>query len=170
MFMEHPKGKSLRKASGHHSRWTCLQRQEQEKNRVQVDKAVQKKMSAEDVSQLLQTADEAGLDFGNPIPKKKKLKPEEGSDHERNTNAARSLDRWLRRSNTWPKLYWAKVPMKNPKQKVNDFSQQWLPFLLPHEWLSGYGAGAWAEARSTCQVVALKAKISFVCPHLGSCQ
>ena len=39
-------------------------------------------------------------------------------------------------------------PMKNPKKKVNDFSQQWLPFLLPHEWLSDYlhQPGAWAEA------------------------
>ena len=103
------------------------------KVRGQVDKALQKKMSAEDVSQLLQTADEAGLDFGNPIPLKMKHKPGEGSDHERDKNAARSLDRWMRRSNTWPKLHWAKVPMKNPKQKVNDFSQQWLPFLLPHQ-------------------------------------
>ena len=82
------------------------------------------KLSAEDISQLLQTADEAGLDFENPIPKKKKHKPEEGSEDERDKNAARSLDRWLRRNNTWPKLYWAKVPMKNPKKKVNDFSQQ----------------------------------------------
>ena len=36
-----------------------------------------------------------------------------------------------------PRSAWAKVPMKNPKQKVNDFSQQWLPFFL-HEWLSDY--------------------------------
>ena len=106
------------------------------------------KLSAEDISQLLQNADEAGLEFANPIPKKKKHKPEEGSENERDKNAARSLDRWLRRNNTWPKLYWAKVPMKNPKKKVNDFSQQWLPFLLPHEWLSDYlhQPGAWAEA------------------------
>ena len=90
-------------------------------------------MSAEDISQLLQNADEAGLEFANPIPKKKKHKPEEGSENERDKNAARSLDRWLRRNNTWPKLYWAKVPMKNPKKQVNDFSQQWIPFLLPHE-------------------------------------
>ena len=32
----------------------------------------QKKLSAEDISQLLQTADAAGLEFANPIKKKKK--------------------------------------------------------------------------------------------------
>jgi hypothetical protein len=34
------------------------------------------------------------------------------------------------------------------QKEVNDFSQQRLPFLLPHEWLSDYlhQPGAWAEA------------------------
>jgi hypothetical protein len=54
------------------------------------------KLPAEDISQLLQTADEAGLDFENPIPKKKNDKPEE--EDERDKNAARS--------NKWPKKTW----------------------------------------------------------------
>ena len=38
--------------------------------------------------------------------------------------------------------------MKNPAKKANDLEERWLPFLLPHEWLSDYllQCGAWDEA------------------------
>ena len=88
----------------------------------------------------------AGLEFSNPIPKKRKFEPgkapelgeaepEEGC---RDKNAARSLDRFLRKNHTWKDLYWAKIPMKNPKKKANDMEEKWMPFLLPHEWLPDY--------------------------------
>lgn len=108
----------------------------------------QNKLSAEDISQLLQTADAAGLEFANPI-KKKKSKPAKGSDSEesRDKNAARSMDRYLRKTHQWPDLYWVQIPMKSPKRRSNDLSQQWLPFLLPHEWLGKFFAqpNAWQE-------------------------
>ena len=107
----------------------------------------QNKLSAEDVSQLLQTADAGGLEFANPIKQKKK--PAKGSDSEesRDKNAARSLDRHLRKTHQWPDLYWVQVPMKSPKKKSHDISQQWLPFLLPHEVLGKYFTqpNAWKE-------------------------
>ena len=104
------------------------------------------KLPASDVSELLQAADEAGLEFSNPVPKKRKFEPgkapelgeaepEEGC---RDKNAARSLDRFLRKNHTWKDLYWAKIPMKNPKKKANDMEEKWMPFLLPHEWLPDY--------------------------------
>ena len=52
------------------------------------------------------------------------------------TNAARSLLRWMKKKSQWPKFYWCKVPLWDRKKKKT--SQQWLPFLLPHEWLSDY--------------------------------
>ena len=114
------------------------------------------KLPASDVSDLLQAADEAGLEFANPIPKKRKFEPgkatelgevpepEEGC---RDKNAARSLDRFLRKNHTWKDLYWAKIPMKNPKKKSNDTEEKWMPFLLPHEWLPDYllQSSAWQE-------------------------
>ena len=114
------------------------------------------KLPASDVSDLLQAADEAGLEFANPIPKKRKFEPgkatelgevpepEEGC---RDKNAARSLDRFLRKNHTWKDLYWAKIPMKNPKKKSNDMEEKWMPFLLPHEWLPDYllQSSAWQE-------------------------
>ena len=83
------------------------------------------RLPASDVSELLQAADEAGLEFSNPIPKKRKFEPgkapdlgeanpEEGC---RDKNAARSLDRFLRKNHTWKDLYWAKIPMKIPRKK-----------------------------------------------------
>ena len=110
------------------------------------------KLAAEDVSQLLQTADEAGLEFPNPIKKKKSM-PAKGSESEesRDKNAARSMDRHLRKTHQWPDLYWAQIPMKNPKKKNHDLSQQWLPFLLPHECLGKYFTqpNAWKEGMPT---------------------
>ena len=115
----------------------------------------QNKLAATDISDLLQTADEAGLEFENPIPKKIKFEPGQGwettfepEEGFRDKNAARSMDRYLRRNHNWTDLYWAKIPMKNPAKKANDLEERWLPFLLPHEWLSDYllQCGAWDEA------------------------
>ena len=60
-------------------------------------------------------------------------------------NAARSMRRWLKKNNTWCQLYWANIPLKNPK--TQEISPKPLPFLLPHEWLEGYlmQPGAWQD-------------------------
>ena len=114
------------------------------------------KLAAEDVSQLLQAADDAGVEFSNPIPKKRKnmsdwtMEPENGSEPAegpRDKNAARTLDRFLRKNHNWTDLYWAKVPMKSPAKKSTDVQDKWMPFLLPHDWLPNYllQARAWQE-------------------------
>ena len=61
------------------------------------------------------------------------------------------MDRHLRKTHQWPDLYWAQIPMKNPKKKNHDLSQQWLPFLLPHECLGKYFTqpNAWKEGMPT---------------------
>ena len=105
------------------------------------------KLSAQDVGSLLNKADAAGISFKNPMQNKKKAsdgseKPEKARDK----NAARTMDRWLRKNSQWGEIYWAQVPIrKRPKSK--ETIQEWLPFLLPHEWLTEYWLqpGAWAE-------------------------
>lgn len=70
--------------------------------------------------------------------------PEEGS---RDKNAARTLDRFLRKNHNWTDLYWTKIPMKMLGKKSNDLQSHWMPFLLPHDWLPAYllQPGAWEE-------------------------
>ena len=58
------------------------------------------------------------------------LKPAEAK------NAARSWQRWMRKKSEWPDLYWADIPMKDPKTEEVFHGQ--VPFLLPHEWISTY--------------------------------
>ena len=57
-------------------------------------------------------------------------------------HAKRDLTHKLLKENAWPGLYWAEIPvadLKTGKQK-----NQWVPFLLPHEWLPLYTR--WPEA------------------------
>eukprot|EP00435_Cladocopium_sp_Y103_P012687 s119_g3.t1 len=79
------------------------------------------------------------------------MEPEDGcepAEGTRDKNAARSLDRFLRKKHNWTDLYWTKVPMKSPAKKRHDVQSHWMPFLLPHDWLPTYllQAGAWEEA------------------------
>ena len=53
----------------------------------------------------------------------------------------------------WGHFYWCQIPMWSPKTK--SISLEWLPFLLPHEWLTDYmyQKGAKEEAmpeKGTC--------------------
>ena len=102
------------------------------------------KLSAQDTAELLQKADAAGVDFPNPIPDKS-AKARDGEE-KRDTNAARTMDNWLKKNSQWGQLYWAEVPIRRRKND-NDLSQEWLPFILPHEWLADYllQPGAWNE-------------------------
>ena len=50
-------------------------------------------------------------------------------------NAARTLFRAYPPT-PWPKLYWAKIPMKNLKNQ--QMEERWHCFCLPHEWLATY--------------------------------
>ena len=107
------------------------------------------RLSASETQDLLQKARNVGLEFKNPVKGCNKQdfeeKPEEGTETH-NKNAARTLIRYLRKHSLWGALYWAKVPVNNPKTKqVEECS---LPFLLPHEWLADYlrQPGAFEEA------------------------
>ena len=62
-------------------------------------------------------------------------------------NAARTWQRWLRKQNAWGSLYWADIPMQNPRTKGVACAR--LPFLLPHEWVAAYlqQPGAWEEGQ-----------------------
>lgn len=53
------------------------------------------KLSAQDTAELLQKADAAGVDFPNPIPDKS-AKARDGEE-KRDTNAARTMDNWLKK-------------------------------------------------------------------------
>ena len=107
------------------------------------------RLSASETQDLLQKARNVGLEFKNPVKgcnrQEFEEKPEEGTETH-NKNAARTLIRNLRKHSLWGPLYWAKVPVNNPKTKqVEECS---LPFLLPHEWLADYlrQPGAFEEA------------------------
>ena len=52
-----------------------------------------------------------------------------------------------KKTHTWPDLYWAEIPLKNPSNK--EVASYKLPFLLPHEWVSDYlhQPGAFQEAQ-----------------------
>ena len=106
-------------------------------------------LSASETQNLLQKPRNVGLEFKNPVKGCNQQdfpeKPEEGTETH-NKNAARTPMRFLRKNSWRGSLYWAKVPIKNPKTKqVEECS---LPFLLPHEWLENYlhQPGAFEEA------------------------
>ena len=52
-------------------------------------------------------------------------------------NAARTMRRLrqrVTRSQSWPDLYWAQIPIKVENTRV----EVWYPFLLPHEWIGDF--------------------------------
>ena len=105
------------------------------------------KLSAQDVGNLLDKADAAGVSFKNPMQNKRTASDgTEKPEMARDKNAARTMDRWLKRNSQWGNVYWAQVPIKK-RPKSKETIQEWLPFLLPHEWLCEYWLqpGAWAE-------------------------
>ena len=51
-------------------------------------------------------------------------------------NSKRDLLNKLLKSNEWPGLYWAKIPLCDLKTGGEKLT--WVPFLLPHEWVPMY--------------------------------
>ena len=99
------------------------------------------KLSAQESVSLLHKARKVGLDFKNPVNKCQPLSDEEekpaAGSKKRDTNAARTLRRSMAKTSAvWGKLYWAKIPCKNRKNK--EVEEIDFPFLLPHEWVSDY--------------------------------
>ena len=89
-------------------------------------------LSAQDVGNLLDKADAAGVSFKNPMQNKRTASDgTEKPEMARDKNAARTMDRWLKRNSQWGNVYCAQVPIKK-RPKSKDTIQEWLPFLLPH--------------------------------------
>ena len=119
------------------------------------------KLSAQDSFNLFQKGSQAGLALPGPFakslqlerakrkvagqPSQQEVKPAERPTQSK--NAARTWQRWMRKNHTWPDLYWAEIPLKNPSNK--EVASYKLPFLLPHEWVSDYlhQPGAFQEAQ-----------------------
>ena len=96
-------------------------------------------VTARKAASVFKKAHNAGLRLNTPFDKTFSLreaaeastfKPAEGK------NAARTLQRWMRKNSTWPELYWATIPLKSGKTK--EVKHEKMPFLLPHEWLADY--------------------------------
>ena len=96
-------------------------------------------------------------------------KASKGSEPEKaNSNAARTLKRFMTRKKNWSDFYWAQIPLYNPKTKA--VSQEWLPFLLPHEFLSDYFCqeGAVEEAMPAAGTYRSQ-RLAEVCKAWESC-
>ena len=96
------------------------------------------KISDQESMKIMQKARRCGLVFANPAKDASSLGKADSSKpaKARDTNAARSVKRFLKKNKRWGPFYWAKNPTWMPKTKK--IKVVWLPFLLPHEWLSNY--------------------------------
>ena len=117
------------------------------------------KVSASKNASLIKKTFRTGLEIKGPFTRNLRLrkalarhvksrKPKEkGLGVAESKNAARTWQRWLRKQNAWGSLYWADIPMQNPRPKEVACGR--LPFLLPHEWVAAYlqQAGAWEEGK-----------------------
>ncbi|CAE7730017.1 unnamed protein product [Symbiodinium sp. CCMP2592] len=107
-------------------------------------------VTARKAASVFKKAHDAGLGLNSPFDKAfslrkaaeaNNLKPAEGSEGSdlkpaEGKNAARTLQRWMRKNSTWPDLYWAEIPLKSGRTK--EVKPEKMPFLLPHEWLADY--------------------------------
>ena len=90
-------------------------------------------------------------------------------------NANRSLKRRLLKNNHWPKLYWADIPIFDPKQQVQKSAP--MPFILPHElvatffpmgrtciysWSTGFARGCRFVGQACCSMPATQGSKDFV--------
>ena len=91
------------------------------------------KISASESMDIMKRARKCGLSFANPASKSL---PKAEKSEERDTNAARTVKRFMDKRKQSGDFYWALIPLWVPKKK--QVEPGWLPFLLPHEWLSEY--------------------------------
>ena len=122
-----------------------LKSQKQRQNEEDLGEALKalfhnNKISAAESFDILDKCRKCGLEFKNPVkdtfnstnkPEKEK-EPGEAA----HKNASRTLKRFMRKNKRWGHFYWCQIPMWFPKTK--SISLEWLPFLLPHEWLTDY--------------------------------
>lgn len=85
-------------------------------------------LSAQAVARLARLSHEAGAAGVRDIGKL------HHPDVKKNTNISRNLQRRALAGSLWPKIYWARVPILNPKD--GSVQELFHPFLLPHEWLA----------------------------------
>ena len=81
-------------------------------------------------------------------------------------NMSRDILRNLRRSSSMPPLYYAQIPMKNPKTGANN-ELTWMPFLLVHEVMAAMSdAGKLFKAETTMSD-AVTRNLKATCNKLG---
>lgn len=84
-----------------------------------------------------------------------------------NRNVHRDFLRMARKSSLWPKLYYATIPVYDPKKEIVEFRSH--PFLLPHEWLAtALVHGSLNHFTASSQHAAILNHIQKVAHGLGS--
>ena len=89
-----------------------------------------------------------------------------GANGKHRGNMSRDILRNLRKSSKMPPLYYAEVPMNNPKKGERNVLT-WMPFLLVHEVMSAlvsFATGAFANMTD-----AVASNLRSTCKNLGVC-
>ena len=81
-------------------------------------------------------------------------------------NANRSLKRRLLKNNHWPKLYWADIPIFDPKQQIQESVP--MPFILPHELVATFFQ--WGEPEFILGQQVLQEDADLLARHAAACQ
>ena len=116
------------------------------------------KVSASKNASLFKKTFRTGLEIKGPFTKSLQLRKAlarhgksrtpkvKGLEVAESKNAARTWQRWLRKQNVWGPLYWADIPMKNPRTKGVACGRR---FFVTHEWVAAYWQqpGAWEEGQ-----------------------
>ena len=84
----------------------------------------------------------------------------------REKNANRSLKRRLLKNNHWPKLYWADIPIFDPKQQIQKSVP--MPFILPHELVATFFQ--WGEPEFILGQQVLQEDADLLARHAAACQ
>ena len=122
------------------------------------------KISASESMDIMKRARKCGLSFANPASKSL---PKAEKSEERDTNAARTVKRFMDKRKQWGNFYWALIPLWVPKKK--QVEPGWLPFLLPHEWLSEYLQQPGAKEEAMPETGSYKSqKLAEMCEAWGN--
>jgi hypothetical protein len=122
------------------------------------------KISASESMEIMKKARKCGLSFANPA---NKSLPKAEKHGERDRNAARTVKRFMDKRKQWGNFYWACIPLWVPKKKKVE--PGWLPFLLPHEWLSEYLQQPGAKEEAMPETGSYKSqKLAEMCEAWGN--